>query len=247
MRNRDLIRVGVNSEATSKVGRRVVVASLVTVVLLVAAGVVVFGRQTSWWRCSHDTGLRSESQLAYDTTPTDLPPEATDVIDQVSALPGVGDFLGSAPLANGVEVTSGVGGDIIVSDGPFIEVLENHRDISFDPVETTVSWDREQPGSMATPRVLEEDFVTFGAVEGDGYRLTSLDAADGGVNGCIQVGGADGGRIIDTAQAWSPDESAVALATPGDESTTLTRVDIDSRSRAWSIDIDEAEIQEVRW
>ena len=194
--------------------------------LVVTAGAVVFVRQTSRWRCSHDTDLRSDSRVDYRREPTDLPTSASDLIDQVESLPGVDTFVGGARLVQDVDsITSGIGDDIVLSDQQYNADRRVFRDISVSPDTATISWDRGQPGEMIAPRLVGDDLVTFGAVGGDDYRLTALDPTDGDVRGCVHIARdfSDAAAVGDVALTHSPDGSAVAVALPDGEGSALTR------------------------
>ncbi|MEP4652833.1 MAG: PQQ-binding-like beta-propeller repeat protein, partial [Ilumatobacter sp.] len=236
-----------NDDARSKPFRRILV-SLVAMVVIVTAAAVVFVPQTSWWGCSHDTDLRSDSRIDYRREPTDLPSTASDIIDQVESLPGVDEFVGGAGLVQDVDsITSGLGDDIVLSDQQYNADRSNFRHISVSPDTATISWDRGQPGEMVAPRLIGDDLVTFGAVGGDDYRLTALDPADGDVRGCVHIPRDSSDDVGDATLTQSPDDSAVAVATPDGDSTALTRIDLESRGRPWTSDLANRSVTRADW
>ncbi len=213
---------------------------------LVVAGAVVFVRQSPWWSCHQTTTLTRDAPVDYATSSGPRLTTPAHVIEQLSALPGVGDLVGSAPLETDAAVTTGAGGEIVLSDAPFYDERNTYRDASLDPTSGEVSWNRGQAGQARPLRPIGDDLYSLAAVD-DGYRLTVLDTQEGTITGCADLSrtGNDGvGRTLD---APAPDGSAVAVATPpGEAAAALARIDVAALDTAWTRDLDQ-EARQLAW
>ncbi len=226
--------------------RRQTTAAASVAVVVLAVGGIIGVQRSDWLSCRSGTELSGTAPFDYLPAGGGDAPQEADFLEQVAALPGVGELLGSATLSVDAEFAGGAEGQLVLSDSPYAAEENEFRDTSFDPVSGETSWSRGHPGQMAVPRLMGPELVTFGAVGGGSYRVSAVDATTGRVQSCVDLEREGDDGIGMTASAISADGSALAVARPAGEDVEVTRIDPGSRQPTWSARVDQP-AQHLEW